>query len=982
MRKSLFRTIRSQSITAALGLLACVFFLTSWGRSEDFPEVKNSPAEDKFLPMPAAEAAAKMQLPAGFQATVFAAEPDVQNPIAMAWDDRGRMWVAENYTYSDRSQRFDLSLRDRVLIFEDRDHDGKADSRKVFTDDVQMLTSVEIGRGGVWLMCPPQLLFIPDANGDDIPDGPPQVMLDGFEVAQDNYHNFANGLRWGPDGWLYGRCGHSCPGKLGIPGTPEEERIPIDGGMWRYHPEKKIVEVLCHGTTNPWGHDWDENGELFFINTVIGHLWHVVPGSHFKEPFGESKNPAVYERMDMIADHYHFDTRGSWTDSRGGKANDLGGGHAHIGMMIYQGDQWPKAYHGKLFTINMHGLRANVERLERTRTGYVGRHEPDFFIASDPFFRGIDLSVGPDGNVFVIDWSDTGECHEHTGVHRLSGRIFKIRYGEPSQAKQVNKPSCLAGEGRLPKLWRDYQAGQTTADELRALATDFDEHVRVWAIRLLTDFWPLDWVTGPNPQAVYPNDPQTRAMLVRMARDDKSGLVHRVLASTLQRLPVNHRAELASELVKHPQYADDHDLALLVWYGLIPLGEQQPADLVAIARECRWPDLVQSIARNLASRWKTNPKPLNQLLTVAKEMDDASQLRILLGMQEAFRGWRKADQPKAWDAFTKNPGVAKSEEVVRELSSLFGDGRALAEIRRIALDGAAEMKTRQNALKTLIDARPEDLRTICESLMGVRILNATAAEGLVLFDDPAIAKLLAQNYRRFHPQDRPLVIEKLVSRPKFAAVLLDQIASGKGGISQTDLTASHARQIQSLGDASLTKKLSEVWGNLRESSADRLALIQQLKGQLTSETLQHANLSHGRLLFKKTCSQCHQLYGDGHKVGPDLTGSQRANLDYLLGNIVDPSAVVGKDYRMSILLLTDGRVLNGLVVSQDKQRLVIRTATEQITIPAEEVEAIKESNLSVMPDGLLKNLTAEQIRDLIAYLKNPVQVPLPENTAE
>ncbi|MCW0221142.1 MAG: dehydrogenase, partial [Prosthecobacter sp.] len=354
--------------------LLCILAAASLCQAE-FPAVYNSDPGDAQPPAPL-EALAKMKLPEGFKATLFAAEPDVQNPVAMAWDKKGRMWVAENYTYAERSKRFDLALRDRVIILEDNDHDGVAETRKVFTDDVQMLTSVEVGRDGVWLMCPPQVLFIPDANGDDIPDGPPQVMLDGFTVAKDNYHNFANGLHWGPDGWLYGRSGHSCPGNLGLPGTPEDQRIPLKGGIWRFHPERKVVEVLTHGTTNPWGSDWDANGEMFFVNTVTGHLWHLIPGAHLHDT-SPSMNPGVYERLDMIADHYHFDTNGSWQDSRDGKANDLGGGHAHIGTMIYQADQWPNQYRNKLFTLNMHGRRANVERLERLGSGYVGKHEPD-----------------------------------------------------------------------------------------------------------------------------------------------------------------------------------------------------------------------------------------------------------------------------------------------------------------------------------------------------------------------------------------------------------------------------------------------------------------------------------------------------------------------------------------------------------------------------------------------------------------------------
>ena len=967
-------------------LLATVFLIVvCWevqaadaDSSDDFPTVFNSPAEAKFSPMPAGEAAKTMQLPDGFRATVFAAEPEVQNPIAMAFDKRGRLWIAENYTYSDRTQRFDLSLRDRVLVFEDTDNDGKADRRKVFTDDVQMLTSVETGRGGVWLMCPPALLFIPDANGDDVPDGPPQVVLDGFDVAESNYHNFANGLRWGPDGWLYGRCGHSCPGRIGLPGTPDEQRVPLDGGMWRYHPDHKTVEVLCHGTTNPWGHDWDENGELFFINTVIGHLWHSIPGCHFKESFGESLNPAVYERMDMIADHYHFDTNGSWTASRDGKANDYGGGHAHIGMLIYQGHQWPERYRGKLFTINMHGLRANVERLERTQTGYVGRHEPDFFIAKDPFFRGLDLQTGPEGSVYVIDWSDTGECHDHTGVHRLSGRIFKLDYGSERVEKPIVKPACLAGVGPLQKLWRQYQAGRTTPEQLRKLADDPNEHVRLWAIRLLTDFWPLDWVTGPNPQAKYPDDPTTRELLVRMAREDASGLVHRQLASTLQRLPVEHRAELAVELVKHAEYADDHDLALLTWYGLIPLGDAEPSALVEVARHSRWPTLTYSIARNLASRIQADSKPLNQLLVVASKFDPESQSKILHGMQDAFRGWRKAGKPAAWEKFASLPEIAKSADTVRELNVLFGDGRALAELRKIATDSRADMKTRESALQALIDARADGLRELCEFLIRTRGLNATALKGLALFEDPSIPMLLSRQYRRFHPNDRPAVIETLVARPMSASILLDELAVGRSQIALSEISASHARQIQSHNDPALAAKLSQVWGEPRDSSEEKLVLMAKLKDELTPKRLASADLSRGRALFAKTCSGCHQLYGEGQKVGPDLTGAQRSSLEYLLSNIVDPSAVVGKDYRMSVLQLADGRVLNGLVMSQNPQTLTLRTATEQLTLQKRDIEAIKQSTLSAMPDGLLQNLNADQIRDLVGYLMHPVQVPLSE----
>src|SRR5688572_21243971 len=152
--------------------------------ASEFPVPYNSEPE-KAKPPAAIEAAAKLQLPPFFKATVFAPEPDVQNPIAMAWDARGRLWIAENYTYAEGGRKFDLNLRDRILIFEDKDGDGRFDTRKVFTDELQMLNSIEVGHGGVWAMCPPQLCFIPDRDRDDVPDSAPEVLLDGLTGSPD-----------------------------------------------------------------------------------------------------------------------------------------------------------------------------------------------------------------------------------------------------------------------------------------------------------------------------------------------------------------------------------------------------------------------------------------------------------------------------------------------------------------------------------------------------------------------------------------------------------------------------------------------------------------------------------------------------------------------------------------------------------------------------------------------------------------------------
>jgi len=995
---------------------------------DDFPKPPDT-ERSSTRPMPPGEAAAGFRAPAGFRGNVFAAEPDVQNPVAMAWDTRGRLWVAENYTYSDINQRFDLRLRDRVVIFEDTDADGRMDRRKIFTDQVQRLGSVELGFGGVWLMCPPQLLFFPDRDGDDVPDGPAEVLLDGFTVATENHHTFANGLRWGPDGWLYGRCGASSPGQIGAPGTPDADRIPIRGGLWRYHPVHKQFAVLSHGTTNPWGHDWNSLGEAFFINTVNGHLWHMIPGAHFARPHTIEPNPRAYAIIDQHADHYHWDNSIEYKKFLipGSEDDRRGGGHAHSGVMIYLAGQWPEAYRDKLFTLNFHGRRVNVERLERAGSGYVGRHEPDILFAADPWFRGIDLSYGPDGSVYVLDWSDTGECHEHDGVHRTSGRIYRITYGEPARvdvrdvsklgerdlvalhrhanewfvrkARRVLAERSTRGEPlqeakaglkslfeRDPDPARKIRAlcslfviGGADASLLRGLLRHEHESVRAWAIRFLTDTLPIDTIFSfrGGPDVELPADLRTE--FAALAREDPSGLVRLVLASTLQRLPVGQRVPLAQALVSRSEDEADHNIPPLVWTALIPVAEADPDALVRLAVDCRLVSVLRLIARRLGEETDTRPGPLNALLTTAARQPDDFQAQVVAGVSDALTGWRKAAKPAAWDRLQVKLSTAKDPTVrqrARDLNVLFGDGRALAEVKRLALDESASLDVRMTALKALIDTRAPDLRAVCERLVRVQFLNAVAVRGLALYDDPAIGGMLARNYRAFHPSERSVLLETLTSRPTFARALLDQIAAGK--IPRQDLTAFHARQIRSLNDPALTERLAQVWGVQRDSAADRREQIAALKNQLGAAELARADRSRGRAVFDRICASCHKLYGYGGEIGPDLTGAGRDSLDYLLENMVDPSASVNADFRMVVVAMNDGRVLNGLVRARTDRTLKLQTQTDALVLDRREIENVQPSPLSLMPDGLLAPLSETETRDLLSYLMHRTQVPLPK----
>ncbi len=996
-----------------------------------FPEPYDS-EKSLLKPQSAEDAARGFKVPPGFRVEVFASEPDVRNPIACCWDTKGRFWVAENYTYAESQKKFDLSLRDRVIIFHDKDGDGKPDERKVFIDTVQRLTSVEVGLGGVWLMCPPQLLFVPDRNGDDIPDGPPEVVLEGFDVPAQNYHNFANGLKWGPDGWLYGRCGASAPGEVRRPDQGPQDAVPLRGGIWRYHPHRKVFEALCHGTTNPWGHDWDAYGELFFINTVGGHLWHMIPGAHYSRSHTIDPNPLVYEPMEMIADHWHFDTGKGWSDSRkvDPTVDKLGGGQAHVGCLIYNGDQWPKEYRGKLLTLNQHGRRINVERIERKGSGYVGKHEPDMFFASDPFFRGIELSQGPDGSVYVLDWSDTGECHEHNGVHRSSGRIYRIIYGNPnpwtmpdltkatvaelallqsrdnewyirqSRRELINRsagkfdPGKIATNALVKMLDTDNQRARNNALQLLSyyglfyfyggekgdyLLRDNDEHIRRIIVR--GKRWGLqDTVTGDDKGNTTKIDDQTKRFyyvgdlfaLEKTAKDQTSSRIRLELASTLQALPIEHRIDLGTLLASYSADADDANIPHMIWYGLIPIAIQTPELLIDVAATAKIPHIRKWTARRFAEVVAEKPDCINALLLKTSGKDELVRRDVIQGMTEGLAGIRKATPPGAWKTYPKTFADKKLNDQVLAIDVVFGDGRALDEVKKLAFDGKAAIETRKAALRSLIDANLPDLREVCEKLLKVRFLNVVALKGLAKFDDAG--PMIIQHWNAFHPSERPLVIDALASRPSFAASLLEEI--GKGRIPRADLSAGQARTIRGFGTPGLTAKLAEVWGEYRESPKDKADLIAKLKGDLTADALRSADASAGRAIFAKTCASCHKLYGEGQNVGPDLTGAGRKDMDYLLSNIIDPSAVVTKDFQMTRFTLKDGRVLNGIVTATAPKTATIQMEKEKLTVAADDIESRTQSVLSLMPDGLLQTLSPAEIRDLFAYLQSTQQVPL------
>ncbi len=980
--------LRHFSIHSLFGL-----FLFSAAGADDYrPRNTQKAGEEPITPQ---EAAAAITLPEGFKATLYAGEPDVRQPVAMALDDRGRIWVAESYSYHEWEKKGE----DRIVVFEDTNNDGRHDKRTVFWTGGNHVSAMTVGWGGVWVGDAPNLLFIPDRNRDDVPDGEPEVVLDGWTTKAK--HNFFSGLTWGIDGWMYGRHGITAPSLVGVPGTPEEERVELDCSIWRFHPVTKKFEVVCHGTTNPWGLDWNDVGELFFSNNVNGHLWHAIPGAYFPRMnnHGEGMGKNVYERIQMCTDHlHHAGSTDDWTKTRDGKGvhGKLGGGHTHCGAMIYLGGKWPGKYKNTIFMSNTHGRRLNNDSLARKGSGYVGKHEEDFMFANNQWYRGVTQLYGPDGNVYVSDWCDDGECHDHDGVHRTSGRIYKISYGDITKTEPVNlwtasderlvayqldKNEWFARKARsilqqravagkldakmVDAALKDIFIGDSTVPQrIRAFLTlkvtnllsdqdiksaldDESEYLRAWGVRLAAESDGAVWAKR----------------LQDLAKSDPSALVRVYIASSMAGLPAEDRWPIAQALAQHVEDRGDHNIPLMLWYGINDITADHPVEAVALLQQAKFPVIPQSIARCLAAAGQLDP--LMQVF--GKLKDEQTRLGVLTGMSAALKGRRDIKAPVAWASVMKE---SRSSEdlfpVALRLNFIFDEAGTLTELEQTLADVKASVDARRLALDLIGESgKPESVPAIL-SLLGAEELRLDAIKALAAFKQPGIAAALIEQYKGYSATDQLAAINTLTTNPKFANQLLDAIAAKT--VPSQAVTAYHARQIQTFRNKELNKQLAKVWGKLGGSSAEKKALIKKWQDQLTPDVLAKADVKNGQLKYQMLCMACHSLKGEGGNIGPDLTGANRGDIAYMLENIIDPSATLPQDFKLTIITRKDGAVVSGNVSSENEYTVTLRTPAGEMSVATKDVAKREMLDQSIMPEGLLGTLKPDEVRDLLGFL--------------
>ena len=610
----------------ALITLATVVLFTSLASSADprnkLPKKQHKTSDAPFLKP--AEAVAKMAIPEGFDVSVFASEPDIAEPIAFCFDARGRIWVVENFNYQTRRQHTDDPVS-RIQILEDTDGDGVFDKKKTFTDTLTFSSGIACGFGGVFVGSPPNLTFIPDADGDDKPDGPPQILLDGWGI--NDRHETLNSFIWGPDGWLYGCHGVFTQSRVGHVGDDDSKRQFIDGGIWRYHPTRKTFEIFARGLSNPWGFDFDDHGQAFATCCVIPHLFHVVQGGVYHKQSLPHVNPYIFDDIKTIRDHTHLS--------------------AHGGARFYLADTFPIKYRNRLFMCNIHEHAVLTDVMVPKGSSFIGKHGDDFLPTNDLAWVGFSVEIGPEGGVYILDWHDTDICGNQVNFPD-SGRIYRIMpegakpfarpnlmtmsdsdlvalqthtndwyvrhsrsllhsrsvSGKLDQAavhRQLNELLSSATESpkRLRALWALYVTGGLDNDRLIGLLDHDDQHVRAWSIQMLCNESSSNAFQDASGAKTAIVDKATLSRFASLAKSDPSPIVRLYLASAVQRLPFADRWAILKGLVSHAEDIEDNNLPRMYWFGLEPMVPGHSKEALQLVVGGKIPALQQFVARRM-----------------------------------------------------------------------------------------------------------------------------------------------------------------------------------------------------------------------------------------------------------------------------------------------------------------------------------------------------------------------------------------------
>ena len=511
-------------------------------------------------------------------------------------------------------------------------------------------------------------------------------------------------------------------------------------------------------------------------------------------------------------------------------------------------------------------------------------------------------------------------------------------------------------------MWTLAATGATSKSELGMLLGADDEVARRWAIEFL----------GSEKQPLAESH---HSLVVERARVDSSPLVRRAIASLLQRIPHDQRWDIAAGLTKHR--TDDHDRVIpyLVWYGIEPLIDDDPARALSLARQSGWANLTRFTIRRMAESEVGREQVATALAKGAGALDSVLLEELLSSAKSRGGATMPEDWPKAFARLAESKN-AQLASMTRAAAVQFGDPSVVPFYQQIVLDRSKSPNARNEAIRTLASLKDAKLPTLLNDLLGDRSVSVEAVRAMAAYDAPMIAKQLISNFAKFDDMTKTAALSTLASRRDsteqfVAAMESNTIQSGK-------VPAFIIRQAMTVADEPLLARIEDVWGKIGTTSADKKALYAKYHGILKGRAFEQANKSRGRVLYDKNCGKCHRLFDAGGAIGPNITGANRNSIDYWLENILEPNALIGKDYQTTTFILKDGRVVSGLIAGENDDAVTVQTATDKIVIPMGDIEDRSQSQQSLMPEGQLKPMSDQQVRELIAYLMSPTQVAFPK----
>jgi putative heme-binding domain-containing protein len=968
---------------AALLLLAA----TACVRAQKKPAERPPHGQDTVPgpPLSPAEAIRNMKVPDGFTVECVVSEPDLVNPVAMTFDERGRVWVTESLEYPRSSAG---PGRDRVKVIE-IGPDGKASKVTVFAEGLNIPSGIAVGHGGVWVANAPDILFY-KVGPDGKAAGKPEVVVSGF--GRDDTHELPNSLVWGPDGWLYGLNGVFNRSWVRHRGKTYD----FTCAMFRIHPRTRDFQVFCEGTSNPWGIAFDPEGSAFVSACVIDHLWHLAETGYYHRQGGPY--PPFTWKLGSIVRHRHQ------------KA-------AYCGLHYFDSDAYPEQYRGRLYMGNIHGGCINVDVLRRDGSTYFATAAPDFLTANDQWFMPVSQKTGPDGCLYVLDWYDRYHCYQDArrdekGIDRTHGRLYRVRYKGTPRAQ----PFDLAAESDDRLIERLSSPNVYFRDvSQRLLAERATPEVRVKLQKVILDdkvsrkgrmhaLWALLGCGDLDPafhrKLLDHAEPAYRAFAVRAA-----GNMGKVSADIRDRVvalakdparDVQLQVAIAARKVEGVEpvavlvealdrCGDDRLIPAIVWQNLHPLLDDHAGKLLAVLhRRGHTANLGQllprCVERILASR-KPDPLALADLFSlvaVGKSAEAGAARQVLsvlatklhngeIGAEQA-RALQEKFLPLLRAALAKPGGPLFVEAAV--LAATWKEPHALEAARKLLADGGREEAVRLRALEALVAARDASALDSASKLLAAGKATSVAFRGQVLsalgkLDDDRVSAVVLPELGRMEADLRPRAVELLTQRAAWGKALLHAIAEKR--LPASALNVNQARRLLASRDADLVKLVRTHWGTLREERnpqreklvADMRALLGRTKG----------DPHRGVAVFKKLCAQCHKIHGEGVDVGPDITSNGRASFDQLLSNVFDPSLVIGPGYQAVTVTTLKGRALTGLLVEDNAMRVVLKVqGGKQEVIARKEIETVDVSKLSLMPEDVEKQLKPQEIADLFAFL--------------